>query len=111
MSAEQYDWVNRLGGDGGSGSTIALDNSGNVYVAGTFSGSLIIGTNQFVSAGGTDIFIAKLNPSGEPIWSMVAGGTNDHELTGHRQQHLSRHEYSHDRQAVLPIGKAVNPFI
>lgn len=72
--AEQYDWVKRFDGDNSSGSAIGLDSDGNVYVAGNFNGALTIGTNHFVSTGSSDIFIAKLNPDGQPIWAMTGGG-------------------------------------
>jgi hypothetical protein len=73
-SAEQYDWVNRFGGDNSSGSSIGLDTAGNIYVAGSFYGTLTIGTNQFTSAGGQDIFLAKLTGNGAPLWAISIGG-------------------------------------
>jgi hypothetical protein len=80
-AAERYDWANRFGGNDSSGYTIGLDGGGNTYVAGYFSGTLAIGTNQLVSVGGWDTFLAKLNPDGNPdgtpIWAVRAGGTND----------------------------------
>lgn len=74
--AELYDWVNRFAGGSSMGETIGLDAGGNVYVAGQFTNAIVIGTNQFVCAGAWDIFLAKLNPTGEPIWAITAGGTN-----------------------------------
>ncbi len=76
--AELYDWVNRFAGGSSIGETIGLDAGGNVYVAGHFfTNAIVIGTHQLVSAGAHDIFLAKLNPTGAPIWAIAVGGTND----------------------------------
>jgi Secretion system C-terminal sorting domain len=44
-----------------SGNCVVLDSSGNVCVAGTFTGTVNIGNNTFTSYGGKDVFIAKSN--------------------------------------------------
>ena len=75
--AELYDWVNRFAGGSSMGESIGLDAGGNVYVAGHFSTNAFIGTNQLVTAGARDIFLARLNPTGAPIWAIAVGGTND----------------------------------
>jgi len=41
---------------------IVLDPAGERYVAGTFSGAIQFGTNSLTSAGGADVFIARLAP-------------------------------------------------
>jgi hypothetical protein len=52
---------------------VAADKDGNVIVAGTFEGSIDFGGGELKSAGATDIFVAKLGPSGEHIWSARFG--------------------------------------
>ncbi len=58
---------------------ITVDASGNVYIAGRFSGTADMdpgaGTTNLVSAGGEDIFFAKYNSNGELGWAFRAGGT------------------------------------
>src|ERR1017187_6931868 len=55
-----------------SGQAIAVDATGNVYVAGTTEGSNFPATPgawQIVSGGGKDGFAAKLNPSGNLVYA------------------------------------------
>ena len=56
-------------GDGGSG--IAVDTSGNVYVAGTSAATW--GTPENPYAGNLDAFAAKLNSSGVRLWNTFMG--------------------------------------
>ena len=75
--AQQWDWVRRFSGESIS-TAIGLDTNQNVYVAGTFSGTVFMGTNRFVSAGGNDVFLLKMSPEGEINWALGTGGfTND----------------------------------
>ena len=54
---------------------VATDATGNVYLAGTFSITIAIGTTTLVSAGGEDIFVAKWNPASQSYaWAQRAGG-------------------------------------
>ncbi|HQF67438.1 MAG TPA: SBBP repeat-containing protein [Candidatus Cloacimonadota bacterium] len=59
------------------GEDIAVDSSGNVWVTGSFGGTAIIGSHTLTASGGQDIFVAKLNPSGNWIWAARAGGSNE----------------------------------
>jgi len=77
VSAQQWDWVQRFQGDWSTGSSIGVDGSGNIYVAGSFTGTNHFGTNKFISAGGYDVFIVKLNPDGEVVWAISTGGPDD----------------------------------
>lgn len=60
---------------------VAVDASGNVYVAGSFSGTVDFdpgaGTQNLTSAGGTDIFVLKLNSAGDYVWARGMGGPTD----------------------------------
>jgi hypothetical protein len=70
--------VERLGGAGNdSGSAVALDASGNIFLAGYFSGTANFGGSTFTSAGGTDMFLAKYNNAGVHQWSYGFGGTGN----------------------------------
>jgi hypothetical protein len=55
---------------------LAQDSAGNTYVTGYFSGTMTIGTTVLTSNGSNeDIFVAKLDPSGNLLWAQRFGGT------------------------------------
>ena len=57
--------------------TSVADASGNVYVAGSFNGQVLLGTTTLVSAGGNDVFVAKWNAAaGTWTWAVRAGGSD-----------------------------------
>jgi hypothetical protein len=71
-------WAKDIGGAATDmGEAVATDASGNIFVAGSFSGSVNFGGGTLISAGGTDIFVAKYSPSGTYIWAKRFGGTLD----------------------------------
>jgi hypothetical protein len=67
---------------GGSGQDearhLAVDAAGAIYLAGLFSATLDIDpgpeTNTLTSAGNTDIYLAKYDPSGGLVWAFGIGG-------------------------------------
>ncbi|MDZ4845378.1 MAG: T9SS type A sorting domain-containing protein [Chitinophagales bacterium] len=65
---------------------IITDASGNLIVAGDFSGTIeLAGTGTFKDtltsvSGSSDIFIAKYDSSGSLLWAVRDGGTNSEEL-------------------------------
>ena len=61
---------------------LAIDRSGSVYVAGTFAGTQPLGTNTLVSAGPSDIFVAKYSSVGNVLWAQRAGGALDDAANG-----------------------------
>lgn len=67
--------VLQAGGTGHDyGSDLAVDASGNVYVTGGFSGTATLGGTSMTSAGGYDIYVAKLNNEGFLVGAVRAGG-------------------------------------
>ena len=69
-------WAVKAGGTTfTNGKGIALDGGGNTYVTGSFFGTATFGSQTLTSSGGYDIFAAKLDPSGNWIWAVRAGGT------------------------------------
>jgi len=73
---------------GGNGNdqirSISVDGSGNLYMCGIFeSDSIILGSDTLInsSQGTSDFFISKLDPSGNFVWNLSAGGNGDDEAT------------------------------
>jgi hypothetical protein len=74
-------WAKKMGGTSSeTGSSIAVDASGNVYTTGIFQGTVDFdsgaGTFALVSAGADDIFISKLDINGDFVWAKKVGGTS-----------------------------------
>lgn len=55
----------------------AIDSAGNVYVGGMFSGTMMVGPDQLVSAGGTDGFLVKFDATGAYQWAQAFGDAAD----------------------------------
>jgi hypothetical protein len=75
-------WAKRMGGTSNDyGTSVAVDGSGNVYTTGYFFGTVDFdpgpGTFYLTSAGAEDIFISKLDASGNFIWAKRMGGANE----------------------------------
>jgi PKD repeat protein len=72
-------WAKRFGGTSDDAITsIGTDDAGNVYAVGRFQGTANFGaTGSFVSAGGTDIVLAKYNANGVHQWSKQFGDINN----------------------------------
>jgi hypothetical protein len=58
-------------GDGQGGTAITSDAQGNVFVAGSFIGTINLGDADIVGKGLFDIFVQKRNAAGEPLWGKV----------------------------------------
>jgi len=71
-----YVWAKTVGGTGYDGGTgVAVDGTGNVYVAGYFELSADFGGGPLVSAGSKDVFLVKYSSTGAYVWSKRIGGT------------------------------------
>jgi hypothetical protein len=55
-------------------SGVAVDGSGNVYVAATFRRRVDIGLGPRTTPGPNQILLAKFDPSGKPLWDVVSKG-------------------------------------
>ena len=79
-------WAKAMGGtDYDEPNSIAVDATGNVYTAGLFRGTADFDPNAGVanltSAGGDDVFVSKLDASGNFVWAKAMGGTNSENAT------------------------------
>ncbi len=79
--APSWIWANRIGAtDLDYGNFIKTDDSANVYTTGVYSGTVDfdpgLGTFILTSSGFYDIFISKLDVSGNFIWAKSIGGVN-----------------------------------
>lgn len=82
-AAGNYVWARRMGNSGVDvGYDIAVDAAGNVYTTGSFVGTVDFnpgsGTANLVGAGNqfADVFIQKLNSSGNYLWAKKVGGND-----------------------------------
>jgi len=80
-NAQNFVWAKQMGGTGhDNGYSITTDASGNVYTTGYFEGTVDFdpgaGIFNLTSAGQSDIFISKLDASGNFVWAKKMGGTS-----------------------------------
>jgi hypothetical protein len=84
-SVPSFGWAAAGGGDFGGagqlnpnplGNVVATDAAGDVYTAGSFSGSFTPAGSSvpLTSAGGTDVFVTKYSRSGSFLWAERMGG-------------------------------------
>jgi len=76
-------WSKSFGEDNNPqlGAAIASDSNGNIILAGTFIGSVNFGCGTLQAEGSqfSDVYVAKLSPSGSCLWSKRYGDINAQE--------------------------------
>jgi hypothetical protein len=73
-------WSKRFGASGADvAAGVAIDPAGNITITGYFQGTVSFGGAALVSKGGDDIFVAKFDAAGNPLWSRGYGTTRDDE--------------------------------
>ena len=85
LRAQSWQWAvgAQTGGGGRSNATAtAVDAAGNTIVAGSFSGTLTLGSFILTSAGSDDIYVARFDPAGGAIQAVRAGGSDYDYVTG-----------------------------
>jgi hypothetical protein len=80
-AAGNFVWAKQIGGTlSEDGISIKVDASSNLYIAGLFNGTADFdpdaGTYNMTSIGNVDIFILKLNPTGNFLWAKQLGGSS-----------------------------------
>lgn len=84
LRAQNFEWVKRFGSSGQArGQAITVDPLGNVIVTGFFEDTVDFdpgpGTVNLSAVGARDVFVQKLDPSGNLIWARSYGGANDEQ--------------------------------
>jgi hypothetical protein len=70
-------WAKNTGGtDDDVPKSVSTDATGNSYIAGYYLNTTTIGSTAMTSNGFDDLFVAKLDPSGNVLWATSAGGNN-----------------------------------
>ena len=88
LSSPEYSWANRWGHTGAlveDGRAVAISrdldlNVDRIYVAGTFTSQITIGSTTLTSAGGIDIYVARLATNGTVLAVAQYGTTSDDEV-------------------------------
>ncbi|MFO7659852.1 MAG: clostripain-related cysteine peptidase, partial [Candidatus Cloacimonadaceae bacterium] len=76
-------WAKKAGGTSDDyGCGISADADGNSYFTGFFNGNITFGSTTLTNSGGYDIFVAKLDASGNWMWAKRAGGTDLDQVFG-----------------------------
>jgi hypothetical protein len=81
-----FTWAKSLGGSSNAeGRAIAVDAAGNVYTSGHFSYTVDFdpgpGTSVLTSAGESDVYLLKLNGTGDFLWAKQLGGPGSDAAT------------------------------
>lgn len=71
-------WVKSFGG---TINNVNFDLADNIYIVGTFSNTLVLDSFTLMSKGDLDIFLLKLNPTGDAIW-LKQIGSNSSDIAG-----------------------------
>ena len=66
-------WAKKAGNAYGAG--IGTDNSGNVYITGSFTSLAMFDADTLTNMGGKDIFLTKYDALGNNLWVKQAGGS------------------------------------
>ena len=94
--SQTFHWAKQVGStDWDKGNAIAADDHGNVYTTGDFRGTVDFdpgpGTFTLTSGGTQDIFISKLDASGNFVWAKQLGGIGweeGHAITVDNKGHV-----------------------
>ena len=76
------DWVWTLNVPGARGYAVVTDTAGNVYITGGFGATVAFGTTNLISQSRGDLFVAKVDPSGQFVWASQTRGSRDASVSG-----------------------------
>ena len=76
-------WAKRFGGTQTDRSNAVIaDDNGNAFICGFFSGTASFGTFTLNAVDSSDVFVAKVGPSGDVLWARSAGGARSDGALG-----------------------------
>jgi hypothetical protein len=82
MCGSTVGFVETFGASGNEvGNALAVDALGALFVGGTYEGAPTLGGPSLPPADGVDLFVAKYDRSGAPVWSRGFGGPGTDEVT------------------------------
>jgi hypothetical protein len=65
-----------------AGAAVAFDSQGNLVIGANFSSTIVVGTETLTAQGDSDILLAKIDPTGQPLWVQAIGGDGSQYLHG-----------------------------
>ncbi len=78
-----WEWAKKAGGSVSSeGIKIATCETGEICITGYFYGTITFDSFSLTSSGYTDIFVAKIDASGNWLWATKGGGNNSDSVSG-----------------------------
>ncbi len=82
-NAQTVKWAKDFGSTTSDiGTRVISDASGNTYITGWYTGSMTMGSTSLTNQGNNDIYLAKLDSTGAPVWAVSAGGAGDDRAYG-----------------------------
>lgn len=69
-------------GDGARATSIAFGSDGDLFVAGTFKGTIDLGGGELASPSANDDVVARYGPTGEVVYGVHFGGNGAEKATG-----------------------------
>ena len=77
------EWLQTFGGSKkDTGRSLGMDDLGNLLVVGDFRSQASLGPLALGSVGGSDIFLARVDPQGNVVWARSVGGPGDEVARG-----------------------------
>lgn len=78
-------WAKQFDGWGQGQFAVTTHHSGNIFLTGSFSATIDldpgVGIDSYTSSALTDVFLVKLNASGDYLWGTSFGGTDSDDVT------------------------------
>ena len=77
LTAQSWDWAYQFGEDGNEAADdLMVAKSGGLLVAGSFEGTLRLGSQDLVAKEKEDVYLVKLDENGVPIWGVSGEGVD-----------------------------------